>query len=381
MGNCTIASAPQDVMLGSQLRRAVIIGDIDEVERLCRLIRRGPTDLVNEPEPESSTAEHAFFFDIKGQTALHLAASYGRESIMRILLDRGASISLDHYGRQPAHLAAEKGHFDCLKLLLSLNHSDKKSRADRDKAKVLLDPNVRERVCGKTLLHLSSAFGHTDQIRFLLSMEGIKINKQEMTGSTALHYACAEGHHECVKLLLAHADADLTTKEYIYGQTALHKASIGGHYKCIELILAHTAGAVEVNVADEEFGRTALHWAAQASESLECLELLLKKAPVRCDVLKEDMFGRAALVYASMFGNTAGVRLLLDAGAEANRQDREGMTALLHAAQNCKHETLVLLLDHPQVDKNIENLDGESVWTIRHRDEETQRIVKSYRKW
>jgi ankyrin repeat protein len=429
--------------MGSELRNAVIAGKVADVESLCRRLKVGPGGLLDEPEPESSTAEHAFFFDVKGQTALHLAANYGHEAIVKILLEKCAGTTLDHYGRQPAHLAAENGHFECLKLLLApptgkrllmlQRHQAEQGQArEKNGAEVTtsttagasplqtVDPNVRERVCGKTMLHLSAVSGYASQIALLLSLEGIKVNKQEMTGCTALHYACGEGHVDCVEALLAHTDIDVSLKEYIFGQTALQKACGGGHANCVRLLLDQSAAGKDVNVTDEEFGRTALHWAAQNNSpgAVECLRLLLAATPLPADTRRVDVFGRSALIYAAMCGNTVAVQLLLDASAlpvggaagaadagsgpdagapsiggadagagletvdvdaekkaAANHQDREGMTSLLHAAQlNC-HDVLRLLLENPLVDRTIANLDGDTIHTIRHRDDTTKAII------
>lgn len=476
MGNC-VSTAEQDPILGVRLRQSCIDGDIDECDRVLKQVARGPGGLLDEAEPDSSMAEHAFFFDTKGQTALHLASTYGNVACVKLLLDRGASTIIDQYGRLPCHLAAENGHLECLRLLLSR----------REKA----DPNVRERVCGRTMLHLSAYAGHTEQIRLLLAQQSIKVNKQEMTGSTALHYASHEGHHDVVSELLAHADTDVGLTEYVYGHTVLHKACIGGYARCCQLLLERPE--VDVNQGDEEFGRSAVHWAAQNASpgALECLEMLLgvglkdgakstkggsggggsgngsgngsgscglgrassaesvasfnpsvvstpttpthstceekgdtaavqpplpppllssaslapslptfassassnsssaavasaplflREAERRvCDVDKEDFFGRTPLLYAAQAGHTAALRLLVDRGASVNHQDKEGMTALLLAACNNRHETLRALLEHPDVDRSIENLQGESIFTIANTDPQARALVRTYR--
>jgi len=377
----------------------VIAGDVSEVERLCRLINPGPGGLIDEPEPDSSTAEHAFFFDIKGQSALHLSATYGHEAIVKILLDRGASLLLDNYGRQPAHLAAENGHLGCLKLLLSSvasrkggvngntntnaqthmsSNSSEASSVQSDKGGLIVDPNIRERVCGKTLLHLSAAAGHVEQVRLLLSMEGIKVNKQEMTGCTALHYACAEGHVDCVALLLDNVEIDVSLREFVFGQTALHKACAEGYPNCVDLLLRRSSCAADVDVVDEEFGRSCLHWAALGNsiEHLSCLQLLLSaERVVPADVSKEDAYGRTALIYACISGSIEAVKLLMKAGSPANHRDRDGMAALLHAAQAGHHQVLIFLLNTPSVDLDIENLDGDTVWTLPQRDTDVRNIL------
>jgi hypothetical protein len=51
------------------------------------------------------------------------------------------------------------------------------------------------------------------------------------------------------------------------------------------------------------------------------------------------------------------------------------MTSLLHAAQLNSHDVLRLLLENPLVDRTIANLDGDTIHTIRHRDDTTKAII------
>ncbi|MBU0515627.1 MAG: ankyrin repeat domain-containing protein [Proteobacteria bacterium] len=54
-----------------------------------------------------------------GETALHLAAQYGRARIARLLLGRGARVDLrDHTGWTPLHWAAAGGHLAVAELLV-----------------------------------------------------------------------------------------------------------------------------------------------------------------------------------------------------------------------------------------------------------------------
>jgi len=54
-----------------------------------------------------------------GWTALHLAAEYGREEVMQLLLDKGSDVAAkDTSGRTALDLAAEYGHRGVVLLLL-----------------------------------------------------------------------------------------------------------------------------------------------------------------------------------------------------------------------------------------------------------------------
>jgi len=55
--------------------------------------------------------------DCKGRTLLHIAASRGRDDIMRILIANGADVSaLDHVGNTPLHCC---GHFETIECIVS----------------------------------------------------------------------------------------------------------------------------------------------------------------------------------------------------------------------------------------------------------------------
>ena len=54
----------------------------------------------------------------EGETALHLAAAFGRKDAVELLLDHGADPSAtDGNGRTPAEVAADRGHDDVVRLL------------------------------------------------------------------------------------------------------------------------------------------------------------------------------------------------------------------------------------------------------------------------
>lgn len=50
--------------------------------------------------------------DGDGATALHFAASRGHVTTVRWLLNHGAAITLDHYGKSPINDAADNHHIE-----------------------------------------------------------------------------------------------------------------------------------------------------------------------------------------------------------------------------------------------------------------------------
>jgi ankyrin repeat protein len=57
--------------------------------------------------------------DTNGQTALHIAAEYGNDIFIDIILQKGGNPNLkDNNGQTPLHIAASNGYLSCLTLLL-----------------------------------------------------------------------------------------------------------------------------------------------------------------------------------------------------------------------------------------------------------------------
>ncbi|CAJ1056086.1 cortactin-binding protein 2 [Xyrichtys novacula] len=164
--------------------------------------------------------------------------------------------------------AAQNGHTECVKLLLSSG-----SPAD------VSDEN------GFTPLHCAAAHGHSSCVEVLLSA-GAAVDSVASGAQTPLFLACEAGQLDCVRILLnAGSDRSCTTMD---GCTALHAAVRSGHVDTLRLLLCHrtqgdptvnpdpstTLGlsATLLNQANND-GWTAAHMAA-ALGLKECLEVL-----------------------------------------------------------------------------------------------------------
>jgi ankyrin repeat protein len=77
--------------------------------------------------------------------------------------------------------------------------------------------------------------GKLNDVRLLLSVEGIEIDTYDQYGYTALHIACWKGYNEIARLLLENgASVNVLSK---YGSTSLHYASYHGHIELINMLL------------------------------------------------------------------------------------------------------------------------------------------------
>lgn len=177
-------------------------------------------------------------------------------------------------------------------------------------------------------------------------------------GDTTLLAACRFGRPQIVYICLQRgAKFDPHPR---FGQTALHIASECGHEDCIRQILdfAERKGASVtqlVNVTDQS-ANCPLHLAALRGRT-SCIMILLQRG---ADPEKVDRFGRTALFIAATAGHTECVALLCDkAEAFINLGDCRGDTAL-HGASSRGHLGCVRLLLQATADPTVNNKAGLS---------------------
>ena len=130
-------------------------------------------------------------------------------------------------------------------------------------------------------------------VALVLVSAGADVNAKDNIEDSPFLYAGAEGRNEILRILIE-ADADLASTNR-YGGTALIPAAHHGHVETVKILLATPINIDHVN----RLGWTAL---------LETV-ILGDGGPVHTEIL----------------------RLLIEAGANVNLADREGVTPLAHA--------------------------------------------------
>ncbi len=304
-----------------------------------------------------------------GDTPMQYAAFYDRHDIIKLLLEKGATISnihlaaymgylakldafiqegvgintLDGHGYAPLHYAAQNGQKETAELLIAKG----------------ADVDVKA-WSGLTPLRLAVMGGHKDIVELLIT-HGADINVKDNQGMTVLHYAVRDRHKDIVELLIAKR-ADINAKDN-YGQRPLDFAMILNRKGIFELLLEggaelsmHTAaylGDIDKVRSFIEAGAsvngellphriTPLYWAVRKNHR-DVAELLIKKG---AKVQVKDWRGWTPLHYAAGGDKRGMAQLLIAKGADVNAKDNSGETALSVAKGKGHTEIVELLRKH-----------------------------------
>ncbi|MCG9894235.1 MAG: ankyrin repeat domain-containing protein [Fimbriimonadaceae bacterium] len=316
-----------------------------------------------------------------GRTPLMVAASHGRESAVRTLLDLGADVHLaDPKGETALHLACRQGRESIIEMLLGAG----------------ADPNAVTEEGAPPLL-IAGYFGSAGVVRRLLEA-GAAVDQADHTGVTPFLAACWEGRTKQAQLLLQHgARVDASSEEgdvwdALHAerrtktlksllphlelnpegreQSPLAAAAAFFHLEAVPMMVkagarlkpgeqvnlidawgvdldAHVAAVAAMAPLSGGIAPDALYRAARAdnldlvgallelgadpqgpppalAQSLKTriIRLLLQSG---ADVDSRDESGRTALAWAVLEENLESVKLLLEQGADPGAEDREGI--------------------------------------------------------
>ena len=288
--------------------------------------------------------------NLDSMTPLQWAAGNGHKNIVELLFSKGASLdTMDKNAWTPLHRAAYNGHTNVVRYLLdsgadteALNSATwtalhrASSSGQVDVVRLLIERHASIHPLdleGMTpMLHAAWA-GHSDVMKLHLERNA-DINAKDYCGWTAMHNAAWNGHTEAMKFLLRHT-ADIHAQNQ-YGATALHNATWSGHAEVVEILL--NAGA-DVNAKDDE-GETPLQQAAWRGH-VSATQALLAKDEI--DVNMTNSVGHTALHQAGSSGQKDIVRLLLKAGADPTLLDKHGQSAQALAEAN-EHDLVADIL-------------------------------------
>ena len=337
------------------------------------------TDAMHDGTPEATDNEFLQATDNLGRTPLHIAALYGHESTVKLLLTRKANRrAKDSAGKSALYLALSEGHQEVARILLLKADLDFKSK--NEEGQTLLHSVVSD---GPSIVHALlplvsdvQAKGSDEQlvarrkvVALMLLDGGVDVNQKDNKGRTAFHLATLNGHEAMVPLLLSRgANLDAIDNG---SKTALHLAVDAGNEHLTRLLLergasheiANSSGdtpllsavknAVGVSLvrclinhgantkAKDTDGRTPVHHAIRIG-NMEILQLVLRGA----DLNAQDNLQNSALHLASKRSREEAVGLLLQNGASIDVRNAKGRTALHLAAKRWNSNIVRALLDH-----------------------------------
>nr|XP_012134976.1 PREDICTED: serine/threonine-protein phosphatase 6 regulatory ankyrin repeat subunit A-like [Megachile rotundata] len=261
------------------------------------------------------------------QTAVHLVASRQTgtaTSILRALLaaaGRDIRLKVDGKGKIPLLLAVEAGNQSMCRELLAQQAPDQ-LRATTP--------------TGDSALHLAARRRDIDMVRILVDY-GATVDMQNGDGQTALHIASAEGDETLVKYFYGvRASASITDHQ---DRTPMHLAAENGHASIIELLADKFKASIFERTKD---GSTLMHIASLNGHS-ECATMLFKKGVY---LHMPNKRGARSIHTAAKYGHVGIISTLLQRGEKVDATTNDNYTALHIAVENAKPAVVETLLGY-----------------------------------
>ncbi len=298
-----------------------------------------------------------------GATALHWAAYLDDRTAAELLIDAGADVAAaNRAGVTPLSLAAAGAGAELVARLLEAGG----------------DPNERLQG-GETPLMMAARTGRLAVMDVLLD-GGADVNAaEERRGTTALMWAAANEHPDAVRLLVERgADVSARSRTVPMGRgpylapiardriedarRGVGQAGAPARTADLSDVPPQTRPDRDAGVGADDPGGTAVETRVDADSGSAAAVADNAGAPAPRGPRRRARpltGGLTALVFAARQGDLESARLLLDAGADANRTTEYGWTPLLTAVHNRYYRLAAFLLERG-ADPNIANKGGWS---------------------
>uniref|UniRef100_A0A4X2JZB6 Inversin n=1 Tax=Vombatus ursinus TaxID=29139 RepID=A0A4X2JZB6_VOMUR len=329
--------------------------------------------------------------DHSQRTALHLAAQKGNYRFMKLLLTRRANwMQKDLEEMTPLHLTTRHKSPKCLALLLKFMAPGEVDTQDKNKqtalhwsayynnpehVKLLIkhDSNIGiPDIEGKIPLHWAA--NHKDPsavhtVRCILDAAPTEslLNWQDYEGRTPLHFAVADGNVTVVDVLTSYESCNITSYDNLF-RTPLHWAALLGHAQIVHLLLERNKLGT---IPSDSQGATPLHYASQ-SNFAETVEVFLKHPSVKDD---SDLEGRTSFMWAAGKGSDDVLRTMLSlkldidinmtdkyggtGGARVDLVDQDGHSLLHWAALGGNADVCQILIEN-KINPNVQDYAGRT---------------------
>ncbi|KAL7933148.1 ankyrin repeat-containing domain protein [Trichoderma chlorosporum] len=301
------------------------------------------------------------------RTPLLWATIEGRDTVVKLLIEKGADIDAREHGRTSLSWAVYKGYESIIKLLLDAN----------------ADTEARDTSNGQTPLIYAVKQGHEAIVKLLLEKKADIEARDALFGQTPLMWAADERHDAIVKLLLENG-ADIEAKDNTYGQTSLLTAVNKGSDTILKVLLQNGANTevknkggwtplssaaarnhttivklllewnTHIEIENTNI-QTALFWAIKRRE-VDVVGLLLNHG---LDINARNDNGLTALLLAIQCGNVLIVEMLLSRGAGIEESDKERQTPVIWAIKE-RHKVIINLLLKQKACVNVRDIHGQT---------------------
>ncbi|KZV14937.1 ankyrin repeat-containing protein [Dorcoceras hygrometricum] len=254
----------------------------------------------------------------KGNTALHEASINGRYSIVQCLIKEDPDL-LYYRNKQKKYalyLAAAAGFANCVSSILEYSTDEER---------------VNEQFKEMSPIEVAIMNKRGDVLEVILDSSPRFIKLQDRRGMLPLHYAASLGYVEVTLLLLKRHASGAYIRDKI-GSFPIHLAAVGGHVDVISLLLNYChADPVELQ---DKWGQNILHLAA-ANGRLNVVTYILHNPELKKLINMSDKYGDKPLHLATKYWHLEIVSALTwDNRVNIKLRNDKGMTALDVADRN-----------------------------------------------